>query len=151
MTDHEIAHLEQPRGQLFNVGIYFGVEVIVIAILLEILIQIGKGNLISRLVLPILIGMLLHGIVSQMYELIHILRAVLLATGPHVPLTVKPHSIVGVECPDADIELSLLIEQGVDVLLHDVGLVLGEGYKGLRDVLNEGLFGLVDCDTISTV
>lgn len=129
MPHHQISHLEQPRGHLFNAGIYFRVEAIVVAILPEVLVQVVKGNLIRRFVLAVLITMLLHCVVRQMDELIHTLRAVVLGTGPHVSLTVKPDTIVGVERPDADIELPAIVEQGIDVLLHDIGLVLGEGYQ----------------------
>jgi hypothetical protein len=109
MPHHQIAHLEQSGGQLFDVGVYFRVEVIVIAILPQVLIQIVEGNLISRLVFSVLVTILLHGIVSQMDELVHILRAKLLAARPHVSLTVKPHAIVGVERPDADIKLPAVV------------------------------------------
>lgn len=151
MPHHQISHLEQPRGQLFNAGIYFRVKAIVVAIFPEVLIQIVKGNLIRRFVLAVLITMLLHCVVRQMDELIHTLGAVFLATGPHVSLTVKPDTIVGVERPDADVELPAIVEQGIDVLLHYVGLVLGEGDQRLGDVLDKGLFGLVDCDAVSAV
>ncbi len=62
-----------------------------------------------------------------MDELIHILSTVFLATSPHISFSVKPQSVVGIESPDADVELPAVIEQGVDVLLHDVGLILREG------------------------
>jgi hypothetical protein len=69
-----------------------------------------EGDLIGRFILAVLITVLLHGVVSEMDELIHILGAVLLAARPHVPLAVKPESVVRIESPDADVELPAVVE-----------------------------------------
>ena len=69
---------------------------IVVAIFLQVLIQIMKRNLVGRLVLPILVTVLLHRVISQMDELIHIFGAVFLAAGPHISFPIKPYTIVRV-------------------------------------------------------
>jgi hypothetical protein len=59
--------------------------------------------------------------------LIHILDCVLLATGSDVAFTIEPNAVVCVQCPYSNIEFSALVEERVDVLLNDIGFILGKG------------------------
>ena len=72
-----------------------------------------------------------------MYEFIHVFGIVLFAAGPHIPLSVKPQSVVGIECPNPDIELAAIVEHWIDVFLHDKGLMFGEGDQRLGEMLDE--------------
>ena len=86
-----------------------------------------------------------------MHKLVSVLGGELFAAGADVPLTVEPQSVVGVEYPDANVELSALVQQRVDVLLNNVGLVLGKVEDASTDVADQCLFGGVDGDAVAPI
>ena len=86
-----------------------------------------------------------------MHKLVSVLGGELFAAGADVPLAVEPQSVVGVEHPDANVEFSALVQQRVDVLLNDVGLVLGKIEDAATDVADQCLFGGVDGDSVAPI
>lgn len=110
-----------------------------------------EGDLVGRLIFAVLISILLHCIVRQVNIFVHILGSVLLAARPDVALSVKPKLIVGVQHPNADIELPALIQQRINITLSDVGLAFGEGLKRLQDMLDHRRFSLMNGDSVATV
>ena len=86
-----------------------------------------------------------------MHKFVSVLGGELFAAGADVPLAVEPQPVVGVEHPDANVELSALVEQRVDVLLNNVGLVLGKVEDASTDVADQCLFGGVDGDAVAPI
>lgn len=79
-------------------------------------IQIGleclKTKCITRLMLPIIIKILLETVVRQMYICISVnVMSELSTRSPQIPLFVIVDFIRSFECPNSNIELSLVIEQ----------------------------------------
>jgi hypothetical protein len=131
---------KQHLGQPLDLSTDLALKILISADPLKIPIHLPIADFIGWFVLPIILSMFLHGIVGEMHIFIHTARGVFFAAGADVALAVEPEAVVCVEYPDADVEFAALVEQRVDVLLGDVGFVLGEGCEAAGEVGEKGGF-----------
>ncbi len=104
--------------------------------------KIRVGKFVGRFELSIVLMMLLDSVIGEMYKLIvEILHIELLRSGSYVAVLEPIPLLVSVDAGQADvasdIELSLLVEEGHDVLLHYVcsGTTKGVHFFSLDDLL----------------
>lgn len=96
----------------------------------EVILELGVGNLISRLISAIFRIVLLYGVVCEMNFGLKYLYVELIGGGAHIAFFEPVGSCDSVEIGDEhvvpDIEFTIVVEERpIDVLLHDESAMLG--------------------------
>jgi hypothetical protein len=116
---------EQLSSDVFHFREYLSLKLVMLVrkCCIEIPLKKIVGYFIGGFIFPIFLSFLLDGVVGEMDHFVHVLYVVPLAARPYVSLFVPvaaDGAIVGSNQEEmADVEFPTIIEEGLDVLLHN--------------------------------
>lgn len=145
------------RGQLFKLrkNVSFKENALFCVILVQVVLKVSVGELVSSFVLTVVFCLLLDGVVCQMDQFVgQVVDCELPGWRSEITLVVEIAFHISVNtrncCIGADVKLSLVYKQGVaDVLLNDAGPLLW--FSGVVDESSDLVVVLADWDALASV